>query len=254
MLISSLYVNKLCLTALTVILLLTASTLTHARDLEIVFSDYKPYSWQDQNGESHGLEVEILREALQVRMGIKTSFKVLPWARAQKRVQNGFADAFVAVPTLKRLAYTKASKQAIATWGVSIFTYSKSPQMKELRNINALGQLKPYRLGSMIGNGWAEENLAGMNVKWVAGMDQLITMLALERIDAVADSPMVIHFYAKKNNVKGVINEVKKISSSHLYLCLSLKSEYVSILPEFDKTIIKMRKDGSLQKILNHYQ
>lgn len=239
---------------LTAIFFLFASSLNHAQNLEVVFSDYKPYSWKDEVGESHGLEVEIVKQILQEHLDIKVTFKVLPWARAQKRVKDGISDAFVAVPTLKRLAYTKSSKQAITSWGVSIFTYSKSPGIEKLRNIKTLQQLKPFKLGSMIGNGWVEENLAGMQIKWVANMDQLVTMLALKRIDALVDSPIVINFYAKKNNLKSDITQVNKLTSSPLYFCLSLKSKYLSILPEFDKALIEMRKDGSLQEILNQYQ
>lgn len=225
-----------------------------AEEMKLVFADYKPYSWQDDQGVAHGLEIDILKEALQNRMGIEVSYSVLPWARAQLYVKEGKADGFVAVPTSKRKSYTKASSEPITAWGASIFTRSFGDQVSALKKTQNIADLKSFKLGSMIGNGWAEQNLKGLDVTWVATMTQLINVTTKKRVDALVDSSVVIKYYLKEMGLKGKLAEIKNITTSGLYLCIGFSSDYLDRLAEFDKTIKAMREDGSLDRIIKKYQ
>lgn len=64
----------------------------------VLTNDYAPLS-REVDGEMVGVIVDVLKEAFGQRMKLDTSFKGYPWARAQKRVEAKYADAFVTVPT-----------------------------------------------------------------------------------------------------------------------------------------------------------
>ena len=236
------------------IFLLGINTVSYANEFKLVFAEYKPYSWVDDRGEVVGIEIDILKEAIHNRMRVPVSFQVLPWARAQMLVKQGEADAFVAFPSEKRKLYTKASKETVTTWGVSIFSTTKGRNVKELSKISEIAGLKSYTLGSMIGNGWAKQNLAGMNVTWVPKMEQLIKLVASGRIEALPDSPIVVKFYMRELGLEDEIIELNNLISTTLHLCIGIKSNYLDMLPQFDETLREMASDGTLEKVLSKYE
>jgi len=236
------------------IFLLSINTASYANEFKLVFAEYKPYSWVDDRGEVVGIEIDVLREAIHDRMRVPVSFQVLPWARAQMLVKQGEADAFVAFPSEQRKLYTKVSKEAVTTWGVSIFAPTQGLHIKELSKIREIAELKSYTLGSMIGNGWANKNLAGMDVTWVPKMEQLIKLVALGRVEALPDSPIVVKFYMRELGLEDEIIELSNLMSTTLHLCIGIKSNYLDMLPLFDKTLREMANDGALKKILSKYE
>ncbi len=236
------------------IFLLSSTTTSYANEFKLVFAEYKPYSWVDDRGEVVGIEIDILKEAIHNRMMVPVSFQVLPWARAQILVKQGEADAFVAFPSEQRKLYTKVSKETVTTWGVSIFAPIQGRYVKELSKIHEIAGLKPYALGSMIGNGWAKKNLAGMNVAWVPKMEQLIKLVAFGRVEALPDSPIVVKFYMRELGLEDEIIELNNLVSTTLHLCIGVKSKYLDMLPQFDETLREMTKDGTLEKILSKYE
>jgi len=229
-------------------------TVTYSADFLIVLADYKPYSWESEKGKVKGIEIDILTEALQNRMGLPISIQILPWARAQKYVETGAADGFVAFPTEKRKTYTQVSKEPVTSWGVSLFAKTKGSQVTTLARLKSLSDLKPFRLASMIGNGWAEENLKTMDVVWGHNMAQLIKLIIAERVDILPDSPEVVKFYLKELGLKGELVELHNLFSTSLHLCISNKSAYIGILPKFNETIKNMRKEGIVENIIRRYE
>ena len=106
----------------------------------------------------------------------------------------------------------------------------------------------------MIGNGWAEKNMKDMKVHWVVSMKQLLLLLQTQRIDVVADNPAVMNYHIKEMGLYSKIIELKSFISLPLHLSIGKKSTYLSILPQFDKTINEMKNDGTLKKIIDKYK
>ena len=229
-------------------------TATYAQEFKVVLADYKPYSWMSKDNIATGLEIDILKESIEKRMGIPISIKIQPWKRAQESVKAGIFDAFIAVPTPKRKVYTNVNTEVLAYWGVSVFANVNNPKIEQIKNIKSIDELKNFKLGSMIGNGWAEKNMKDMKVHWVVSMKQLLLLLQTQRIDVVADNPAVMNYHIKEMGLYGKIIELKSFLSLPLHLSIGKKSTYLSILPQFDKTINEMKNDGTLKKIIDKYK
>lgn len=229
-------------------------TATHAQEFKVVLADYKPYSWMSKNKIATGIEIDILKEAIEKRMGIPVSIKIQPWKRAQQSVKAGIFDAFIAVPNPKRKSYTKINTEVLAYWGVSVFANANNPKIEKIKNIKNINELKSFKLGSMIGNAWAEKNMKDMQVQWVVSMKQLLLLLQTQRIDVVADNPAVMNYHIKEMDLYNKITEFNSFLSLPFHLGIGNKSTYLWILPEFDKTINEMKNDGTMKKIIDKYK
>ena len=94
-----------------------------------------------------------------------------------------------------------------------------------------------------------------MNVSWSPKLDYVLAMLINGRFDIFVDTSQVVRFNIKKLNYQDQIVELPNIvDSAPFSLCIGKESPYVNILPEFDKTLKDMKKDGILQKIYDKYK
>lgn len=217
------------------------------------YSDYRPMSWMDQNGEMHGAFIEILDEALSKRMGIPIEHKGYPWVRAQEMVRQGEADAFCSTPTEERAEYAEMNTEIIFENKISLFTSKTSPHLEEIKQIDSLQDLSSFTLSNYSGNGWAKQRLGGMDVTWVTTPEQALRMVATGRSDAYVDSAMVTNDLIRRMGVTNIVEIPVSFDTGNFYFFIGKKSPYVSILPEFDKTIKEMKETGTLQTILEKY-
>lgn len=216
----------------------------------IVYADYKPYSWEE-GGKAMGLEVDILNEAIGKRMGIPITHQVLPWERAQQNVKAGEADAFVATASDQRAAYADASATPLTYWELALYVRKGDTRFAKLKNIT---ELAPFRMGSMIGNGWAQTHLAGMDVYYVGKMEQLPRMLLLGRIDAIPDNPLVMRRILKSENEEDKIDEWPlPYLRKDMFLYVGKQSVFHRQLEAFDAVLVQMKRDGSLQRMHDRY-
>jgi len=218
----------------------------------VYFHDFQPYSWEDNHRKMHGILIDILTEALQNRMKIPVIHKGYPWARAQMNVRFGSADAFATVPTDERRRYTNISKTPIVVPKFTIFTNISNPKLNELKKVKSLSDLKTFNLVHYIGSGWAKKNFKDSNIHWLPTMKDALKLLTNKKFDAFIDVSQVIKFNIKKYKYSDRIIEIPNVlDSSSFHFCVGKKSKYADIMPEFDKVINQMIKDGTLQKILD---
>ena len=219
--------------------------------MSIVYADYQPYSWSE-NGRARGLEIDVLDEALGKRMGIALNHTILPWSRAQLSVKSGTADAFVATSNKTRSEFAIHGNVPVAYWELSLFVRAGDHRFA---NVKALADLAPFKIGSLIGNGWIMENLPGMDVHYVERMDLLPKMLTANHIDVVADNSYVMHYALMMSGEADKVEELPlSLSTSPMYLYIGKNSAFASIRQKFDQTIIQMRNDGTLMQIYNRYK
>jgi polar amino acid transport system substrate-binding protein len=219
--------------------------------MTIVYADYRPYSWLE-NDQPRGLEIDVLNEALGKRMGIKLEHLVLPWLRAQYSVRSGVADAFVATSDSERSAFATPTKEPVTYWEVSLFVRAGD---RRFSNIKTLADLKPFRIGSLIGNGWIKENLHDMDIHYVERMELLPKMLSSNHIDVIADNSYVMYYALQKSGENANIDEVPlNFLTSSMYLQIGKNSRFIGIAKKFDETIVHMRNDGTLQRIYSRYK
>jgi len=188
-------------------------------------------------------------------MGIPVSHKGYPWARAQKMVRNGKADAFITIPTPERKEYTEVSNEPVITTKVTLFTNIYHDRMEELKNIKVISDLNPFSLVDYIGNGWAHENLAGFNVDWSPHMDNVLYKLAQNRGTLFVQVSQVANYTIKKLGLENKIVEIPTVLDSATFnLCIGHNSAFNNIIAKFDEIMNDMRKDGKLQEIQDKYK
>jgi len=237
------------------IILLPSYTFSQSVMKIVYFDNYPPFSWKDAN-KMNGILIDVLNEAIEKRMKIPISHKGYPWARAQKLVKHGLADAFVTVPTPARKEYTLISNETVILATFNLFVKVGNPIIEELKKVKEISELKKYNVGSYIGSGWFKKNFIdkGIPGDLAPSLDMVLNKLINERIDVFIDTSQVIRFRIKKLGYKKEIVELPNVLDSATFnLCIGKKSFYTNILSEFDKTLIKMKSDGSLKKIYDKY-
>ena len=216
----------------------------------VYYNDFAPFSWEDSEKQMHGILIDVVNEVIEKQMGIHVSHKGYQWARAQKEVRDGEADAFITVPTSARRQYTKISTEPVIVGKVTIFTNKDNARIEELRKVRKLSDLKDFKLLDYLGNGWAKENFSDFNVDWYARVDDVLLKLAKGHGDIFVHSSQVANYMINKLGLKEQIIEIPVVLESiDFNLCIRNDSPYTSIITEFDEIIKKMRNDGRLQKI-----
>ena len=220
----------------------------------VYFENFPPYSWREDD-QMQGILIDVVNEAVQVRMGIPVSHEGYPWARAQRMVRSGEADAFVTIPTKERKEYTQVSSEPVIVTELTLFTNKNHERMDEFKNIKTISDLKPFSLVDYIGNGWAHENLAGFNVDWSPHMDNVLHKLANHRGDIFVEISQVTHYAIKQLGLEDIIVEIPTVLDSATFnLCIGNNSPFVNIIPKFDEVISAMRNEGKLQEIYDKYR
>lgn len=220
----------------------------------VYYNDYEPISWQ-ASGAMRGVLVDIVDEAIVKRMGIPVVHRGYPWARAQDMVKRGEADAFLTVVTQERKEYTVASEESILSLDFTAYISANSPRRKELEKVKTLTDLKPYLIGSYIGNGWAKTRLTEHRQHLVPRISSVVQMLNAQRIDIVVDGAQVMRYNIHKLNLDDAIIELPPIfETARFHLCIRKNAVFTDKLAQFDEVIRAMRKDGTMDKIYKKYQ
>ncbi|CAH0537717.1 substrate-binding periplasmic protein [Vibrio marisflavi] len=224
-------------------------------ELTINHSYFKPYVWAEKGEASQGIYVDILKEAIEVRMNIPIKFQSYPWTRAQMNVQKGIDDGFITIPTSERLEYSIANEVPIIIEKVAVFTYPSHPERVTLEKAQTINDLKPYKIISYLGNGWAKKNLVDHEVDY-GSKDLLVSLQKLikRRGDIIVGSKIVTLYNLKKYNLIHQITRVADLKKQvNLKLLIGRKSEYRAILKQLDSTLKQMEKDGTRDKIISKY-
>ncbi len=230
-------------------------SLCYADIMKVVyFNQFPPISWETNNGQIQGILVDIMSEAVGKRMHIKLRHLGYPWIRAQSMVASGAADAFLTVPTPKRMKYTIISKEAVLQLEIHLFVRADHPKRKIFSQIQNIAELKPYRMVNYIGNGWAKKKFKGLNVIWLRSLDQIPPFLMKNRADiwvnnAIA-APYRLHLLGYQDTITMLPESLSTVS---FHLCIGKNSAFAAGIDEFDRVIREMKADGSLKEIFSRY-
>ncbi len=220
-------------------------------------ADYAPLIYQGTDGKPAGVFYGIITEAFH-RLDIPFKVELYPWARAQKIVADGKADGTVTVLTDVRKRYFRGSDPILLVTE-HIFANKNNPRLKEILSIRSLKGLRSFKVVETIGSGWTKENLKGVNITWVPGMENAFNMLVKGRVDIyVANDFTGTAFIKKKIKERGAFSEGYKSIIRNPYplktiafrLLIRKDSPFVRILDDFNKTIHQMQMDGTIRHIL----
>nr|WP_186443181.1 transporter substrate-binding domain-containing protein [Desulfobotulus alkaliphilus] len=221
----------------------------------VYFDNFPPFSWKGENGKMQGIFIDVLDEVIQNHLGIRLYHEGLPWARAQKMVKDGNADAFVTIPTPERKSYTEVSREPVLISYMTIFTKKGHEKLNALEKVNTLDDLKEYIILDYIGNGWGDKNLTGFRRDLSPRLDTVFRMLAAGRGDInITDSMVALHRLKELNLQEEIVEIPIVLDEVPMSLCIGKYSSFAHILPEFDRTMEKLRKNSTLQSIYSKYR
>lgn len=223
--------------------------------MNIVFAqDFMPFSWQNDNEIIQGVLIDFLNEILSIRMGIALQFEVYPWARAQLMVKKGERDAFFTIPNPERKTYANVSVIPFFSSDFILYTGANNPKYKELINIKTFDELKrneSLRHIYILGGGWHIKNLAGVKfAKRVTNSTTILQHLYQNVSDVYIEQALLVNYQIKLLNYQNKIIEIPTVmDSTHWHLCIGKKSSFIGLMPEINKVITLMEKNGSLEKL-----
>lgn len=109
-------------------------------------------------------------------------------------------------------------------------------------------------LNESLGSGWAKTNLSRMDVQWVPALEDVFESLATNQADVFIDASRMTRYNIKMMGYENKIAEIPTpIAITAYHLCLRKDSPYVELLPYFDSSIREMKRDGTMDRILNRY-
>lgn len=237
--------------------LLAAGDNKETRAFKIAFGEKSvPWSWL-KDGQPTGILIDIVNEALISRMNTNVEFYFYPWKRAQKNVKEGITDALITNYDGNRKEYTIASKEPITHLKRMIFVNINDPLISEIIKAQSLSDLRSYTIGSNIGVSWAKKTYMDYNVEWGGSVSQTLKMLEGGRFNVYIANPVSTKYKLKFLNINNVImlpNQLSDVKTSRYKLLINNNSAHRSLIPEFDRTILAMKKDGTLEAIFKRYQ
>jgi polar amino acid transport system substrate-binding protein len=225
--------------------------------MRIDYPDFWPFFTRQDNGEMTGFFYEIVTTAL-TEMGIESRWEAYPWGRCQTNVQNGDADAMITVPTRERLEYSQTHEDPFYRKELKVFTYNGHPRLDRIEKIRTIDDIiaGEFSVVTYLGNGWSEKNLATRGVK-IEASAQLINvwrMLAHKRGDIVIEWPGAAWPDIRKAGLESeIVQTGVSLESMPFHLLVRKGSPYAARLGEFNRIILRMQADGSLQRIVNSY-
>ena len=128
--------------------------------------------------------------------------------------------------------------------------------MQELRHVSSVDDLRSFEIITYLGNGWAEEHLQGMNVRWLAKQSTVLEMLSNRRGDSTIENALITHAILDRLGLSETVVQVPGVLlTQYAYnLCIGKGSPHVALLGEFDTVIRAMRADGTLDRIVARYR
>ena len=215
---------------------------------------WKPFNWQE-NGQYRGILVDIANEAIQKRIGISVLCYIYPWKRAQHLVRKGSLDALMTNDPLRK-EWAEHSQEPLMELEWRIYSRVSNPKLEQIKKAKSLEDLRPFQFIDYIGNGWAKANLvdANFNIHLVSKPPKVFALLAKGRGDLNIIPVIIGKYYIKELGLQDQIAELPfVIPAIPFHLVVGKKSPFTKILPAFDETIRQMKKDGSLQAIIDKY-
>jgi len=227
---------------------------------QIIFAhlDWEPYIYQDAQGNSVGIFMDLMHEVFEKQLGMHVVSHLRPWKRAQLEVQQGKADAMITVATEKRLDYSIRSSQPIFPLYMTLFTYPDHPKLEAIKKIRTVRDIKHLNLTAVsnIGNGWHEANIQnqGITTTLVATDESVVKVVAHKRADIFIDVAEGMNITIDKAGVTDKIIQTEvRFGPTRFHLLMSKKSKHQHLMPKINAIIKKLWSEGTIKKIMERY-
>jgi polar amino acid transport system substrate-binding protein len=220
--------------------------------------EWKPMLYSE-GGKIKGMYTEFLGAIFEKNMSIKVKYDIIPWKRAQIYVEKGDADLILTVPTKKRLTFSIKNEKPIYQMYLHIYTYKNHKQIRQIRQIKLAKDILKLDLIPVtnLGNGWHKQHIDsyGVNTYYVPREDNIVRVLASKRADIMIDAVIPTNYKIKQY---GLVSKLEltnaRFGPLNFHILMSKKSKYVKYMPQINRVVNKLTKNGTLQNITQKYK
>jgi polar amino acid transport system substrate-binding protein len=227
----------------------------YPRGLVLVAADSAPTAYME-NGKLAGILVDVVTEAFR-RSGDQIEIQLMPWARCLAEIRSGRVDGIFSVFKLpERNEFLIYTSVPIITQVEAFFVPADS-DLKFGGDISKLGGLG---IGIIRGTSYgikvdsAVKTGVWSTVVETNGVDSLVGMLVLKRIDLAVGYRHVVLEAARK---KGDLDKIKELSPAideiQSYLAFTKQRDYSDVIAKFDRALTSMKDDHSFEAIYEKY-
>lgn len=232
---------------------------TAREPLRFVFTCYEPANYRDESGAPAGFFVDIVREALEVRLGVPVEMAVYPWPRCQYMVKEGLADMMATIPTDERREYAVVVDTPIWIKRYKLYTVPGHPAIGVMDGVRSVEDLRRSGLVviSYLGNDWSRTTLerAGVRIVNASGVEGMYRMLLAGRADAAVEDPILAERTLDSLGLSGRLVETDGIvEESSFHLMLGDRSPRVGLVDELNEALAQMWADGTVAAIMDRYR
>lgn len=250
--------GKLFRIVLILYLLTQALSWALSQEVHYVFQEYQPANYLDEQGQPTGFFVDIIREAVENRLGLSLRISVLPWMRCQTLIEQGEADLMTTIPTPARMEYARLVSVPIWIKQYRIYTYLDHPRINEMHDIRSITEIlqKGFTVISYIGNSWSKTSLndIGIPVQNATSVEGMYRMLFARRGDILVDDPVLVSNSLRAVGLESqIIITDGLVEKSAFYPLISKRSYLAARADDFAAALQSMRNDGTIAAIMERY-
>lgn len=230
-----------------------------AREVVLAASSWEPYTGVGEDGQGHGIYVDILREVFEKELGMDLKVRIFPWKRAQHFVKSGLADMVVTVATDERLHYAAKSDQQILDLSLHAFTYADHPKLNLINSIVEVKDIKRFGLipVSNFGNNWHRDNIDNLGVatQYVPSEKHAFQVLAAKRADITLEPLFAGKYLIRQQGMESKIIATKaRLKPLAVHLLVSMKSPLIESMDDINGALARVRNSGRIDVIMMSYQ
>lgn len=246
--------NKLL--ALSLALFCCAGAVAAPPRLLLVTQHYPPYIIAN-GSQASGLVVDVVREVFD-RMKLPIDIAAYPWSRALNMVTSGEADALFTIKrTPERERTLVYPHEAVLTQDY-VFFVRKGSAFRFDGDFKSIGHA---RIGVVINTSYGPRFDAAATqgvltrIESAKDYEHIFRMLLAGRVDAVICSRLVGQdFLRNLNGLDQVQVAGPPTDTADSYLVFANKDGSRALADGFDRAMAAMRKDGTLDRILDSYR
>jgi len=228
-----------------------------AADLKVVFYNaFPPLSYDNDAHEIVGILPDMITEILGNRLKLPITMQGMPWARAQASLQDGSADAFFTLISPPRLEYAVFAPTSLITMRTNVFYAVDNPRKAEIEAIKTVDDLKGFRQGDYVGNGFAEATFKGLPIDYTPTLESTFKKIEAGRTDMFVGTDLVGKGVVKQVGLTDKIKSFPVDIGAPTPLNIGIRKTYpdvAALIARVDEACMAAQKDGTIAKIIQKY-
>jgi len=254
---------RLILQVLFIVIIISAAPINAFSDDNITLTytsaEWIPFSYRDATNTPRGLYIDLLDRVLTQELGITFEYIQLPWKRAQLYAEEGKADILITVKNSERLNYASASDIPLLQLYLNIFTYANHPLLSEIEQITSGKDIQKHNLVAVtnIGNAWHKENIDsfGVTTHYTDDEESAFMIVASKRADITIEPVYAGSYLVRQLGLSDkVVMTDAQFGPIDMHLLFSKKSPHIGLMPKINAAILKLKENGTFEKITERYR